>query len=154
MLELSKEIKKVHFLLKFTFLANGSGISCCSPNAKHLSKEAKHPHCFTLDILPDDAFYRQFGVECINFVRSVVAPRSDCTFGYAEQLSQVTHWHDASATYGSTQSQSEALREMRGGRLKTFSYQNRQLLPLDWQNKDCLGYEKGLRCFLAGKPFL
>jgi len=131
-------------------LANTSGISCCTPDGKHQPKELRHPHCFTLDILPDDSFYRQYGIQCINFVRSMVAPRSDCTFGYAEQLSQVTHWHDASATYGSTQAQSDLIREKRGGKLKTFSYQNRQLLPLDWQNKDCIGYDKGLRCFLAG----
>lgn len=71
------------------FTANGSGISCCTPDNKHQSWELRHPHCFTLDILPGDAFYRQFRVECINFVRSMVAPRSDCTFGYAEQLNQV-----------------------------------------------------------------
>ena len=62
----------------------------------------------------------------------------------------MTHWHDASAVYGSTQIQSDVLRERKGGRLKTFSYQNRQLLPLDWNNKDCIGYNKGLRCFLSG----
>uniref|UniRef100_A0A0P5QUM0 Chorion peroxidase n=1 Tax=Daphnia magna TaxID=35525 RepID=A0A0P5QUM0_9CRUS len=131
-------------------LANGSGISCCTPDNKHQSWELRHPHCFTLDILPGDAFYRQFRVECINFVRSMVAPRSDCTFGYAEQLNQVTHWHDASTIYGSTQFQSDILRERKGGRMKTFSYQNRQLLPLDWKNNDCIGFEKGLRCFLSG----
>ena len=69
--------------------ANGSGISCCTPEGKHMPKDLRHPHCFTLDILPEDSFYRQFRVECVNFVRSMVAPRSDCTFGYAEQLSQV-----------------------------------------------------------------
>ncbi|XP_057375088.1 peroxidase-like [Daphnia carinata] len=131
-------------------LANGSGISCCTPDGKHQSWELRHPHCFTLDILPDDTFYRQFRVECVNFVRSMVAPRSDCTFGYAEQLNQVTHWHDASAIYGSTQFQSDLLRERKGGRMKTFAYQNRQLLPLDWNNKDCIGFDKGLRCFLSG----
>lgn len=70
-------------------IANGSGISCCTPEGKHLSRDFLHPHCFTLDILPDDEFYRPFRVECVNFVRSMVAPRSDCTFGYAEQLNQV-----------------------------------------------------------------
>nr|CAH0110491.1 unnamed protein product [Daphnia galeata] len=119
---------------------NGSGISCCTPEGKHLSRDFLHPHCFTLDILPDDEFYRPFRVECVNFVRSMVAPRSDCTFGYAEQLNQVTHWHDGSAIYGSTQAQSDLLRERKGGRMKTFSYQNRQLLPLDWNNKDCIGF--------------
>ena len=138
----------------YILTANTSGISCCTPDGKHQPKELRHPHCFTLDILPDDSFYRQYGIQCINFVRSMVAPRSDCTFGYAEQLSQVTHWHDASATYGSTQAQSDLIREKRGGKLKTFSYQNRQLLPLDWQNKDCIGYDKGLRCFLAGNSII
>ncbi len=66
---------------------------------------------------------------------------------------EVTHWHDGSAIYGSTQFQSDLLRERKGGRMKTFSYQNRQLLPLDWNNKDCIGYSKGLRCFLSGETF-
>jgi len=131
-------------------LANATGISCCTQNGKHLPKQMRHPHCFTLDILPNDPFYSQYGVECINFVRSMVAPRSDCKFGYAEQLNQVTHWHDASTIYGSNNDVADLLREKRGGRLKTFNYQGRQLLPLDWQNKDCIGYDKGLRCFMAG----
>jgi len=131
-------------------LANSTGISCCTPDGKHLPESIRHPHCFTLDILPDDPFYSQYGVECVNFVRSMVAPRSDCMFGYAEQLNQVTHWHDASTVYGSNKAMSDLLRERRAGRMKTFSYQNRQMLPLDWQNKDCIGYDKGLRCFLAG----
>ena len=147
------KILMIYLFFYLYSIANSSGISCCTPDGKHQPKELRHPHCFTLDILPDDSFYRQYGIECINFVRSMVAPRSDCTFGYAEQLSQVTHWHDASATYGNTLAQLELLRERRGGRLKTFSYQKRQLLPLDWQNKDCIGYDKGLRCFLAGILF-
>jgi peroxidase len=77
------------YLFFFFLLANGSGISCCTLDGKHQSKDFRHPHCFTLDILPDDEFYRPFRVECVNFVRSMVAPRSDCTFGYAEQLNQV-----------------------------------------------------------------
>jgi hypothetical protein len=66
---------------------------------------------------------------------------------------KVTHWHDGSAIYGSTQFQSDLLRERKGGRMKTFSYQNRQLLPLNWNDKDCIGYSKGLRCFLSGETF-
>ena len=68
-------------------------------------------------------------------------------------LHKVTHWHDGSAIYGSTQAQADLLRERKGGRMKTFSYQNRQLLPLDWNNKDCIGFSKGLRCFLSGEKF-
>jgi Animal haem peroxidase len=67
---------------------------------------------------------------------------------------KVTHWHDASTIYGSNNDVADLLREKRGGRLKTFNYQGRQLLPLDWQNKDCIGYDKGLRCFMAGKECL
>lgn len=73
--------------------ANGSGIACCTPDGKHLPRHLRHPHCFTLDILPNDPFYSKYGVECVNFVRSLVAPRSDCSFGYAEQLNQVKNIH-------------------------------------------------------------
>ena len=85
-------IHQSYNLKRFCFvclIANGSGISCCTSEGKHIPKDFRHPHCFTLDILPDDEFYRPFRVECVNFVRSMVAPRSDCTFGYAEQLNQV-----------------------------------------------------------------
>ena len=34
--------------------------------------------------------------------------------------------------------------------MKVFLYQNRPLLPLDWNNKDCIGFNKGLGCFLSG----
>ena len=63
----------------------------------------------------------------------------------------MTHWHDGSDVYGSTKDLSDYLREKRGGRMRVFNHGNRPLLPLDWHNKDCLGYDKGMRCFLAGK---
>lgn len=171
--------------------ADSTGVDCCTADGKHLPPELRHEHCFTLDVLPGDSFYGRFGVECINFVRSMVAPRSDCMFGYAEQLSQVrprpdgpdrhdsvallalvveqcaddrwsfgfdddqvTHWHDASTVYGNTKAMSDLLREHRGGRLKTLNMDGRQMLPLDPNNKECLGYKQGLRCFMTGTRLL
>jgi len=62
----------------------------------------------------------------------------------------VTQWLDGSQIYGSSQSKSDELRERRGGRLRMFHLNHRELLPLDEEDSDCIGFDKGLRCFLAG----
>ena len=66
--------------------ANQSNIDCCTPNGGILPPEARHPHCFPIDILPQDPFYGPRGVRCLNFVRSMIAPRADCRIGYADQV--------------------------------------------------------------------
>ncbi|KAK2704347.1 hypothetical protein QYM36_016661, partial [Artemia franciscana] len=136
-------------------MPNNSAIQCCSPYGDYVSKEYKHPHCFVVDILPGDPFYSQYGVKCLNFVRSMVAPRSDCAFGYAEQMNQVTHWIDGSLIYGSSELESRSLREYRGGRLQTSNMHGYEMLPYDEYSSDsCVLADKGKKCYKSGRDVL
>ena len=69
------------------------GILCCNPDGtKPASKEFLHPSCFPIEIPADDPFFRQFGQRCMNFVRSVPALQLGCSFGFGEQMNQITHF--------------------------------------------------------------
>ena len=58
------------------------------------------------------------------------APQQTCTFGYGEQMNQITHLHDASNVYGSDEEDGLELRELRDGLLKTHkSTHLKGLLP-------------------------
>lgn len=63
---------------------------------------------------------------------------------------QVTQWLDASHVYGSSDSQAEALRQWQGGRLRMLNLEGRDLLPLDDEDSECIGFDRGLHCFLTG----
>jgi|ERR1711946_28520 len=73
----------------FWISANGSRISCCTKDGQHLEQHKRHPQCMPLDIAQDDPFYSRYNVRCVSAVRSMVAPRSQCNFGYAQQLNRV-----------------------------------------------------------------
>lgn len=69
------------------FLANGSAISCCTEDGSHeIPPQFRHFTCFPIHIPKEDKFFSQFNQGCMNFVRSVLAPRHDCTLGYAQQV--------------------------------------------------------------------
>lgn len=72
----------------FSFILTGKNetIRCCTSDGKYLTPDATHPLCFPIDVGRTNEFYSRFGVSCLEFVRSVVAPRDDCSFGYAEQV--------------------------------------------------------------------
>lgn len=57
-----------------------SGIQCCSS----MQADVTHPACFPIDIPPND--FNNRGLPCMNFVRSMTAPRLDCSFGHADQV--------------------------------------------------------------------
>ncbi|KAK4324937.1 hypothetical protein Pmani_004472 [Petrolisthes manimaculis] len=127
---------------------NRSGIECCEDEGRRLIDPSfLHPSCFPIEIPENDPFYSRLGRRCMNFVRSMIAPRSGCTLGYAEQLNQITHHLDGSNIYGSSREEEELLREGRGGRLKV---QRRSLLPPDFEAEECESIRDGLPCFRAG----
>ena len=130
---------------------DGQEIKCCTSDGKYLTPEQTHPLCFPIDVSPEHEFYSQFGVQCNDFVRSVVAPRDDCKFGYADQLNQNTHYLDGSTVYGSTEEVARSLRSYVGGQMKvTILDDTYHVLPHDPSRKDCVGEEGGL-CFVSGK---
>nr|XP_053626991.1 chorion peroxidase-like [Cherax quadricarinatus] len=136
----------------FPTMENGEGIQCC-PNGTLAPPAMRHPRCFPID-LTGDAFFGRLGRTCMNFVRSMVAvgAGSECVFGYAEQLTQITHWIDGSAIYGSTDEQMRNLRTFRNGLLRTSG---NNILPVNSnQGGNCEAQTRGALCLLAGSSSL
>ncbi|XP_069959740.1 salivary peroxidase/catechol oxidase-like isoform X2 [Cherax quadricarinatus] len=132
----------------FPTMDNGEGIQCC-PNGTLAPAALRHPRCMPID-LTGDAFYGPQGRTCMNFVRSMVAvgAGSECVFGYAEQLNQITHWIDGSVIYGSTADQMHNLRALRNGLMKISG---NNLLPINSdQSRNCAARIRGALCFMAG----
>lgn len=128
---------------------DNSGIQCCGNGQQVIASDLKHPACFPIEVPPGDPYIQG---DCMNFVRSTIAPRIDCTFGHADQLNQLTHWLDGSQLYGNTNEQAESLREFSGGRLKATRDSNGRmdLLPEDLKDEDADCPRQGQHCFQAG----
>ncbi|KAJ8919142.1 hypothetical protein NQ315_012127 [Exocentrus adspersus] len=136
--------------LDFTF-DNGSAISCCLQDGTDaLPIQHRHYACMPIEIPGNDQFFGVFNQRCMNFVRSILSPRHDCSFGYAQQMNKVTHFIDGSSIYGSTPEQTGELRSFDGGRLKVFYDFGRELLPLTKDADACLTMERGSACFTSG----
>ncbi|UYV81294.1 hypothetical protein LAZ67_20000679 [Cordylochernes scorpioides] len=144
-------------LTTLTRSQEGFGLLCCHPEIQS-NPRLMHPACLPITIPTNDPFYGPLGQTCMEFVRSLPAPRPDCTLGkyviryYSrdrtikkrarifliykihlllsltamqnigsgprEQMNQLTAYLDGSNVYGSTQKQSQDLREMEGGKWK------------------------------------
>nr|XP_045598565.1 peroxidase-like [Procambarus clarkii] len=130
-------------------LGNMSGIQCCSPDGRGvLDASLLHPSCLPIDIPADDPFFARFGLRCMNFVRSMFAPRtSPCILGFAKQMNQISHYLDGSNIYGSSEQNSQQVRQFKGGLLRM---QERDLLPADPNIVACVSLKEGLPCFMAG----
>nr|CAD7570072.1 unnamed protein product [Timema californicum] len=64
---------------------SGSGLSCCR-NGDVVSQELRHPDCFPIILPKDDHIFAKLGEHCMEFVRSLPAPRPECNFGPREQV--------------------------------------------------------------------
>ena len=85
-------------------------------------------------------------------MRSMPAPQLSCTFGYGEQMNQITHFLDGSMVYGSDKQDGAELRQSRGGRMKTHG-DGKGLLPQEEKTsggEECQIQDRGRKCFKAG----
>ncbi|XP_063882991.1 LOW QUALITY PROTEIN: chorion peroxidase-like [Scylla paramamosain] len=138
-----------------TPVAKGEGeetIPCCIDEVKN-DPRLFHPECAPISIPSDDPFYSTWGATCMEFVRSLPAER--CQIGPREQVNQITSFLDGSNVYGSTDEDSENLREGKGGRLLVQVAKNGEnLLPPSTDREDgCNNEEKFMQnefCFIAG----
>uniref|UniRef100_A0A0P5JUL6 Chorion peroxidase n=1 Tax=Daphnia magna TaxID=35525 RepID=A0A0P5JUL6_9CRUS len=127
---------------------NSTGVTCCQ-RGQFLDASVRHPDCFPIAIPENDPFYAQFNQRCMEFVRSLPAPRPGCTFGPREQLNQVTAFIDGSTVYGSNDEAANQLREFNGGRLATQrSLKGHTLLPV--KAEECSDFLRQRFCFRAG----
>ncbi|RZF43124.1 hypothetical protein LSTR_LSTR001302 [Laodelphax striatellus] len=126
---------------------SGSGISCCR-DGRVIDEAFRHPDCFTIDLPLADHIFAPFGERCMEFVRSLPAPRPECNFGPREQMNQVTGFLDASNIYGSNLQHQQSLREFQGGRLRTQNIKGRHMLPAN--RDECTSDNSIFACFRAG----
>ncbi|CAH0398998.1 unnamed protein product [Chilo suppressalis] len=130
-------------------VGNGSALSCCTPHGEEfLPPESQHWACAPIASGPEDNFYGQFRLQCLNFVRAQLAPASDCSVGYAKQMNGATHFPDLSHLYGSSEEKVGLLRAP-GGLLKVFQDYGRELPPLT-EREECLTVKEGAACFESG----
>ncbi|KAK6621977.1 hypothetical protein RUM44_001784 [Polyplax serrata] len=124
----------------------GSGITCCQDGVT-IAPNLRHPDCFPIALSRNDHIFAPFGERCMEFVRSLPAPRPECNFGPREQMNQITGYLDGSNIYGSNLGAQRELREFKGGRLRIQNVQGRQYLP---DNEDECANEIGQTCFKSG----
>uniref|UniRef100_T1J5V9 Peroxidase n=1 Tax=Strigamia maritima TaxID=126957 RepID=T1J5V9_STRMM len=118
----------------------GDEMKCCDRNGAW-----GHPDCYPIMLAPQDPYYGQQSVSCMEFTRSNSYRGSDFPVDYREQYNNNTHFIDGSNVYGSFDEDAFKLREHRGGRLQVTPYRHsKDLLPQG--GKSC-GREK---CFAAG----
>lgn len=130
--------------------ANGSVITCCHPELL-ANPTKRHFACMPIELPSDDPFFAQFRQSCLEFVRSVAAPRPKCTFGPREQLNQLTAYLDASNIYGSTEDDAKALRSLEGGRLASSVINQEVVLPRQSVGtQECNGENTNFNCFRGG----
>ena len=124
-----------------------SGILCCE-DGDVIRESNRHRECFPISLPNNDHVFGKFGQRCMEFVRSMPAPRSGCNFGPREQVNQITAWLDGSNVYGSDEDEAAKLRLLGGGRLRVTRVQGRDLLPLN--PKECSDEARHRYCFSAG----
>eukprot|EP00095_Tigriopus_kingsejongensis_P007792 maker-scaffold370_size193435-snap-gene-0.40 protein:Tk07792 transcript:maker-scaffold370_size193435-snap-gene-0.40-mRNA-1 annotation:"hypothetical protein DAPPUDRAFT_320790" len=143
--------------LTFTPMRRGfqnSLIRCCTDDGKPLPENLMHEECRPIEVPTTDPFFSQFNVTCMEFVRSLAAPKRDCSLGPRDQMNQVTSFIDASNVYGSTQEEQDRLRLLRNGKLRYTDLHIRKPLlpPLDQEiaQEECRISTPNLHCFEAG----
>jgi len=87
--------------------------------------------CFPIEVLRGDSFWGPRGRRCMHLQRSDTSPSvypAVCEGGRWEQRNALTHWLDGSQIYGSTETESEDVRDPRDRALLAVSGSN-SLLP-------------------------
>lgn len=130
-----------HDFTKTPVTDHGTDITCCDG--------LDHPDCFPISIPHDDGFYGQYSQTCMDFVRSLPAPRKDGKLGFREQLNEITAYIDGSNIYGSDEKEAKELREFTGGKLRVQNEGETHLLPAKKADHECPG-KPNRPCFLAG----
>jgi peroxidase len=126
-------------------------IECCAPGGNRLSPRYIHPFCAPISVPYDDHYYSEHDLDCMTYVRSVAAFRSDCSFGPLEQVNQATHYLDGSQIYGFTVKKSAILRSFDHGQLETTVKHKRDFLPVSHKpSDDCQLSDDSSVCFISG----
>ncbi|XP_050543951.1 peroxidase-like [Daktulosphaira vitifoliae] len=125
----------------------GSGITCCR-NGREIDVSLQHPDCFPIEIPRNDQMFGPFNERCMEFVRSLPAPRPECNFGPREQMNQITAYLDGSSIYGSSLSSQQTLRTFQSGMMQFQNIRGKHLLPAN--PSECSDDTGRAACFRAG----
>ncbi|XP_073997956.1 peroxidase-like isoform X2 [Rhodnius prolixus] len=125
----------------------GAGISCCQ-DGQMIPERFRHPDCFPILLPRRDPVFSTFGDRCMEFARSLPAPRPECNFGPREQMNQITGYLDGSNIYGSRFDTARNLRFFRGGEMRAQNVRGRTYLPAN--PNECTDRTNTLACFEAG----
>ncbi|KAK8405843.1 hypothetical protein O3P69_001963 [Scylla paramamosain] len=126
--------------------------TCC-----HLHPGHKNPYCMEFGIPKNDAFYRLFGFDCIDFIRGFPGVPQNCALGPRNQFNILTGVIDGNTVYGGNDNEARNLRAGVGGLLRTHDafhgLSMKHLLPLktDVPDEGCIREHDDQRCFLAGE---
>ncbi|XP_061195730.1 chorion peroxidase-like [Saccostrea echinata] len=105
-----------------------------------------------IDVRPNDPFFGQFGVTCLNFARSQPSPDLHCNFETRQQVVEYTMPIDVSSTYGSSPKEYPNLRANVSGLLRVQSHpvDALELMPVAAPDdvEDCI--PKKFQCFHSG----
>ncbi|XP_055952635.1 peroxidase-like [Argiope bruennichi] len=119
---------------------------CCT------QENANDPACMNIAVSPNDPFYSQFGVTCLDFFRTVTCRA--CNTNKRQQDTGQTAPMDASIVYGASDNASLALRTNDGtGRLISNYTKKGEFLPSGNNPQDIFcPMLKKYECFEAGDP--
>ncbi|XP_048775240.2 chorion peroxidase-like [Ostrea edulis] len=153
----NEERKYTHFLMGYGQLLShdildnvvsrkpdGGRFDCCEDDKTDIN-------CIMpLKIRTDDPFFGRFGRTCLNFARSKSSPDLACNAKIRQTINGFTTYIDASTFYGSDSESCAAVREFKGGRLKTQNHPDGEgdLMPAG--SRGCRVTNPELKCFLSG----
>ncbi|KAG9509175.1 Chorion peroxidase, partial [Fragariocoptes setiger] len=111
--------------------------------------------CMPIEVAPDDPFYSQFNVRCLDFRRSLAGVRENCALGVRAQIDSLSAMIDANFIYGTSEQQAAQLRTFSRGQLRTwpfFGAARKPLLPpkIELPDENCHNRPAHLFCFISG----
>ncbi|CAL4190610.1 unnamed protein product, partial [Meganyctiphanes norvegica] len=125
---------------------------CC-----HLPPALKHPLCMEINIPKDDAFYKLFNQDCMDFVRAFTGVRQDCKLGPRAPFNILPGVIDGNTVYGATEAHANKIRSHVGGLLKgNHHFQHlglKELMPAktDVPEEGCTRFSQNQFCFEGGE---
>ncbi len=122
----------LHYQVPMQMKCSEGGIRCCSKDGHHvLPRDLSNPACLPIEISKEDPFYKAGKIGCLNMVRSQLGKYSnDVQTG--QILNRATAFLDLSLIYGNYESELEAVRLYKSGKLR-LGVNN--VLPVDRSGK-------------------
>ncbi|OQV20556.1 Chorion peroxidase [Hypsibius exemplaris] len=124
--------------------------ACCGMD-QHNGPNCQHPSCYPIKIPPNDPFYGQYQLTCMEFVRSQPANPRTCDLTPRQPVNINSHFLDASAVYGSRLQDSMKLRGPRGTlSINEITGPSCMMSPAGPDSMSCHAAGEGRPCMMSG----